>query len=112
MKSEQNTENPPSSYPGEIPARVREKILKQDVLLPSFNESEVLKQFIPHFSNIGVFHKSYLHVFYGKIAPLTASVIKVFTNLLPDKLKVAGHIFLESHKGELSAHLLLTFDDA
>lgn len=89
-----------------------EKILKQYVLLPSFNEREVSKQFIPHFSNICVFHKSYLHVFYGKIAPLTASVIKVFTNLLPDKLKVAGHIFLESHKGELSAHLLLTFDDA
>lgn len=82
------------------------------MLLPSFYEHEVLKQFIPHFSNICVFHKSYLHIFYGKIAPLTASVIKVFTNLLPNKLKVTGHIFFESHKGELSAQLLLTFDDA
>lgn len=41
-----------------------------------FYEHEVWKQFIPHFSNICVFHKSYLHIFYGKIAPLTASVIK------------------------------------
>lgn len=53
-----------------------EKILKQYVLLPSFDEHKVLKQFIPYFSNICVFHKSYLHIFYGKIAPLTASVIK------------------------------------
>lgn len=90
-----------------------EKILKQYVLLPSFHEHKVLKQFIPHFSNICVFHKSYLHIFLWKnSSPYCLCNKRVFANLLPNKLKVAGRIFFEIRKGELSAHLPLTFADA